>query len=292
MPQNASQTEHSERLSWGVIELQVTNLARAVDFWTQALGLRLRLQDSKKAELGTFKNTLIILHAGATSPVKAGHLGMYHVAIGMPSQAEFSRILARLLTRGVSVAPTDHLASKSIYLSDPDGLEIEVIYETPERFGRFGDLSKGLVMYDVHGKPHSGRAPLDVYADLEHASSADLEAPISDEAFVAHMHFKVGSLDAASTWFEGVGFTKGLNIPNFGFADMGAGGGSSHRLAMNIWSGPNSQPAPPQMAGLTRYTVFIHHPEVIATIQNLRPTETGFTGTDPTGTQINLVATY
>lgn len=290
--QNTTKNTQTERLSWGLAELQVTDLQRAVAFWTQAFGIHLRNQDSQRAELGTPAKTLIVLHAGATKPVAPSHTGMYHVAIGVPDQNEFSRILARLITKHVSISPTDHLASKSIYLADPDGLEIEIILETPERFGEFGDLSKGLIMYDIDGNAHSGREALDVEQELSHASGADLEAPLSAAAYLAHMHFKVPSLDAAAEWYGGLGFQLNLKLSQWGFADMGAGDGFSHRLAMNTWAGPNLKPAPDDMARLLRYTLLAHDPAVIKAAQGLQPGGTGLTGIDPAGTEITLVPAY
>ena len=36
---NTNFSSQSDRLSWGAVELQVTDLDRAVAFWTSALGL-------------------------------------------------------------------------------------------------------------------------------------------------------------------------------------------------------------------------------------------------------------
>ncbi|MCY0096738.1 VOC family protein [Hoeflea ulvae] len=279
----------SERLSWGVIEFQVTDLGRTVAFWTSALGLRVIEHDSQRAILGTGTTPLFVFHAGAEVPVRPRHLGLYHVAIGMPDQAEFSRLLARLALLRIPVSPTDHLMSKALYLSDPDGLEIEIALETPERFGRFGDMSRGLVLYDADGKPHNGRAPLDVRAELAHAEGADLEAELSGRAFIAHMHFKVADLNSAAAWFEGIGFARNLMLENWGFADMGAGAAYTHRLAMNVWAGPNLAPAPANMARLVRYALHVHDPAVIADIRTLLPAASGLTGRDPTGTEITLI---
>ena len=285
-------TEPRDHLSWGIVELQVTNLERAVAFWTDAIGLYVRSQDDARADLGNADTTLIVLHAGATRPVSPAHLGMYHVAIGVADQAEFSRVLARLISKRVPVSPTDHLASKSIYFSDPDNLEIEIIYETPERFGSFGDLSKGLIMYDKDGNPHSGRAPLDVQSELAHARDADLEALLNTDSFLAHVHFKAPSLETTSAWFEGIGFDRSLMIPAFGFADMSAGGKSAHRLAMNIWQGQGLSPAPSDMARMVRYALWAHTPDVFDNAQGLTETTDGLAGRDPSGIDIVLRRAY
>ncbi|MEJ8474218.1 VOC family protein [Roseibium algae] len=292
LAEKTAEMGHSERLSWGVVEFQVTDLHRAVAFWTTALGLQLREQDSQMAALGTQSKTLFVFRSGAKVPVSPRHLGMYHVAIGVPDQAEFSRLLARLITKRVRVSPTDHLMSKAIYLADPDGLEIEIALETPERFGRFGDMSKGLVLYDANGQQHSGRAPLDVDAELSHAKRADLETPLSNGAFLAHMHFKVAQLEAAAAWYEGIGFARNLMLHNWGFADMGAGAAYTHRLAMNIWAGPNLKPAPANMARLTGYALHVHDAAVMENAQGLTPSENGLSGTDPTGVAISLARAF
>ena len=112
---NTNFSSQSDRLSWGTVELQVTDLDRAVAFWTSALGLIERNFTASGNALGTKERTLVVLHPGAETPVKAPFTGMYHVAIGVSSQAEFSRMLARLIHLNVQVGPTDHLMAKSLY---------------------------------------------------------------------------------------------------------------------------------------------------------------------------------
>lgn len=276
----------SDRLSWGAVDLQVTDLDRAVAFWTSALGLIQREGATSGTALGTRDRTLIVLHPGANSPVEAPFTGMYHVAIGVRSQAEFSRMLARLIHLNIRVGPTDHLMAKSLYLHDPDGLEIEITYETPDRFSHFGDMSKGLTLYDVDGNPHSGRGPLDVRAELAHAEGADPMAPMADDSYLAHLHFKVPALEPALDWFETLGFERHLTLDSWGFADMGAGAPNTHRLAMNIWSGPNNPPMPQDMAGLVHYELFTHG-ETIAS-PHLHQDGDTLRGTDPTGVAVTL----
>ena len=291
--EKAAHAGQPERITWRVAEFQVTDLDRSVAFWTGALGLTVRDHDSNTATLGTQKETLFILHAGASIPASPRHLGMYHTCLGLTDQNEFSRLLARLIERGIPFSPVDHLMTKSLYLHDPDGLEIEIGYETPERFARFEDKPpQGFVMYTTEGKPHSGRDPLDLKAELSHAQSADLDAPLSNNAFLSHIHFRVDQLDTASTWYEGIGFAKNLNLATMGIADMGAGAAYTHRIAMNIWAGPNLKPAPSNMARLLRYELHAHDPAVIANAKGLLPSDVGLTGIDPTGTEVSLIPAF
>ncbi|SFQ98190.1 VOC family protein [Poseidonocella sedimentorum] len=276
----------TDRLSWGVVDLQVTDLDRAVAFWTTALGLIERDIASPGIALGTKARTLINLHPGANAPVKAPFTGMYHLAIGVRSQAEFSRLLARLIHLKIQVGPTDHLMAKSLYLQDPDGLEIEITYETPERFSHFGDMSRGLALYDVDGNAHSGRGPLDLKAELAHAAGADPSAPLADDSYLAHLHLKVAALEPALDWFETLGFERHLTLDAWGFADMNAGKPNTHRLAMNIWSGPNRPPRPTDMAGLVHYELITHGD--FAAPNHLRRDGDVLRGTDPAGIALTL----
>ncbi|UWQ96750.1 VOC family protein [Rhodobacteraceae bacterium M385] len=284
---NSEPAATTDRLSWGVVELQVTDLERAVAFWTSALGLVDRNHAAPGVALGTAERTLFVLHSGATAPVEAAFTGMYHVAIGVRSQAEFSRMLARLLHLQIPVSPTDHLMSKSLYLVDPDGLEIEITFETPGRFGRMGDMSRGLIMFDAEGRPHNGREALNLSEELAHAETADLMAPLADDSYLAHLHFKVAALEPALDWYKRLGFQNHLTLAGWGFADMGAGKPNTHRLAMNTWAGPNRPAAPDHMARLLRYEVIAHDPALLENAGLQRNGDSAH-GIDPTGVEITL----
>jgi len=281
-----------ERLTWGAVEFLVTDINRSTEFWTTALGLRIRKQSGVRVELGTEGRTLLVLHAGAAVAANPRQLGMYHVAIGVPTQAEFSRLLARLLSLKLPISPTDHLMSKAIYLSDPDGLGIEIAFETPERFGRFGDFNRGIAMYDVDGNFHNGRERLDLHNELAFDLGEDLSAPIANDATLAHLHLQVPALASSIDWFEQIGFARNLVLPQMGFGDMGAGAKYSHRLAMNTWAGTNIEPAPKNMARLLRYELQVNDPSIIAGLKDFKPSATGFKGTDPAGVEISLVSQF
>ena len=288
----AKKPEQTDRLTWGLIELQVTNIERAVVFWTEVLGFTVMHQFGRSVTLGTQKKPMVVLHPGARKHVQAAHLGLYHFAIGLPDQVEFSRVLARLISLHIPVSLVDHLGSKAIYLSDPDGFEIEFTLETPERFSHYGDMSRGLVLFGVDGQKHNGRQRLDVQNEVHHAHGTDLKAPFFDDAYLAHMHFNVDDLAPAQAWFEQLGFAKNLLLPKLGFADMGAGSAITHRLAMNTWAGPNLLPAPSDMSRLTHYTLHANDPEVMNTAVGLELAEFGLSGKDPSGTPMSWVPAF
>lgn len=282
---------YPERLSWGPITLSVTNLDRAVAFWTEVLGLVGRSEQGSGLALGTPDRTLVVLTPGATSPVARGHAGMYHVAFGMPSQAEFSRRMRRFIELRLPFSPVDHLMSKALYLSDPDGHGIEIAWETPARFGRFRSDGGRFAMFDSQGRIHSGRERLDVAAELALADGTDPALPLHRDATVAHLHLHVPSLEPSVAWFERVGFARNLFLHDFGMADMGAGAPYTHRLAMNLWAGPGAQPAPPTSARLLSYRLETTDSAVFSSARvhlNEDPATGALTGLDPAGVTLNL----
>lgn len=280
-----------ERLTWGPLTLSVTNLDRAVAFWTEVTGFLRRPDEGPGVALGTPDRTLVVLAPGATSPVTKGYAGMYHVAFGMPSQAEFSRRMQRFIGLGVHFSPVDHLMSKAMYLDDPDGHGIEIAYETPERFGRFNFDGGRFAMFDAQGRPHSGRERLDLRAELAGADGTDPALPLHRDATVAHLHLHVPALDPSLSWFETLGFARNLNLPDFGMADMGAGAPYTHRLAMNLWAGSGVRPAPRNSARLLSYRLEAADADIFASakVQLAQDPATGvLSGTDPAGVNLTL----
>lgn len=57
-----------------------------------------------------------MLRATASSSVRRGYSGVYHMAINLPDEAAFAQTLARLMSIGARVGTTDHVDAQSIYL--------------------------------------------------------------------------------------------------------------------------------------------------------------------------------
>lgn len=258
-----------ERVSYGPIELEVTNVERAVCFWTSALGMTPRPAKDGVA-LGTRSQTLLVLHGGAREPAQQRrHSGLFHVAIGVPDQVEFSRLLARLIGNRIAVSADDHVMSKALYFQDPDGIGIVVAYETPMRFSHFGDFAQGVELFDTEGRPHPGRTPLDIAEELDHARNADLDADLVDGTRIAYLNLSVPDLAAAIAFYERLGFVRNLMVPHIGFADLGAGSTYTHRIGFNIWHGPGSPPPPKGSARLRRFHLHLAEQEIFTSARQL-----------------------
>ena len=66
-------------------------------------------------------------------PASKNHAGVAHIALVADDFDTVLGMYRRLREQGVPVSRTiDHGATKSIYFSDPDGIELEIYCEVPE----------------------------------------------------------------------------------------------------------------------------------------------------------------
>ena len=121
----------------GHVHLKVSDLERAVRFYTEALGFEVtqRLGDSAAflgaggyhhhVGLNTWES-----RGGAPSP--RGSTGLYHVAFRYAGRHELAEALRRLLRLGIALeGAADHGVSEALYLRDPDGNGIELYRDRP-----------------------------------------------------------------------------------------------------------------------------------------------------------------
>ena len=279
----------------GPVHLDVVDADRSLGFWRDVVGLRLRSRDDATLELGTDEETLLVLHPGATGRVRRGFRGLYHVAIHLPNEPEFARVLARLIARRYPIAPTDDVMSKAIYLDDPDGIGLELTLETPERQRSIRLLQHDIEVVDAEGRVRSGRDPLDVRQVLARMPDEDVERPVPPGTTVGHLHLHVDYLDAARRFYRDVlGFEEHMWMPQMGAADFHAGGRFPHRLAVNTWQGAGAPRPPARTAGLRSYAIRFDSSarldSVLRRVPGAAPVAGRYSVTDPAGNAILLSA--
>jgi catechol 2,3-dioxygenase len=254
--------------SLGPVHLAVTDRARALAIWQDVVGLDLIAEEANTLTLGAGGKALIVLALGATRPVVPRSIGLYHVAIHVPSRADLAQLAVRALQRNVRISPTDHLVSEAIYLWDLDGNGIEITFETPWR-GTLGDPDKGeTYAVTTEGKPHSGRDPIDLDGLLAELGPDPVIAPrMPAGTRIGHVHVHVNDLYKAMDFYRDVlGFAGFLLIHSFGMGDVGLDY-MPHTLAFNIWSGPNAGLPPAGSAGLQWFTIVLPDAESLAAIR-------------------------
>jgi len=158
----------------GHVHLKVSDLDRAVKFYTGALGFEVMARWGESAAFlsaGGYHHHLGLntWESAGGPPPPPGTTGLYHFAILYPDRKELARALKRLIDFGWSIdGAADHGVSEAIYLHDPDDNGIEIYRDRPrEEWPRTADGS--LRMFN---------APLDfdsLMAELE-AEEAEAQA--------------------------------------------------------------------------------------------------------------------
>jgi catechol 2,3-dioxygenase len=115
----------------GHVHLKVSDLQRAVDFYTGVLGFQVmhRSDDAAFLSAGGYHHHIGLntwfSKGGDPAPVSSP--GLYHVAILLPNRLELARAYERLLRHAIPIRlAEDHGVSEAIYFADPDGNGIEI----------------------------------------------------------------------------------------------------------------------------------------------------------------------
>lgn len=214
-------------LALGRVKLQVADLERSLGYYQQVLGLRVLDRTATTATLGAGDDRVPLVELrelnGATPVPRHGRLGLYHFALLLPDRASLGRFVAHLAELGARPGMSDHLVSEAIYLTDPDGLGIEVYADRPRSEWRMRGPAIAMAT-----------DPLDV-EDLLRAANGTrwTEAPAG--ARLGHVHLYVSDLTLAKDFFHvGLGLdTVTLEFPGALFLSAG---GYHHHLGTNIWA--------------------------------------------------------
>jgi catechol-2,3-dioxygenase len=95
-----------------------------------------------------------LFSVGAEAPrAPRGSVGLYHLAWEVPSIEDLAQAAAALRSAGALGGASDHGVSKSLYGSDPDGNEFEIMWRVPRE--AWGEFEKRATI-----------APLDLDAEL------------------------------------------------------------------------------------------------------------------------------
>ena len=275
----------------GSVHLQVSDLGRSVDYYEQVLGLRVLTRSGRDAALGPQASTTSLLHlrerTGAAPVPPGGALGLFHFAILVPSRGDLGRFLAHLGAHRSASGLTglsDHLVSEAIYLSDPDGLGIEVYADRPRSTWR----------RDASGQLEMATLPLDARSVI----AAGADAPWSglpDGTSMGHVHLHVGDLGQARAFYgEALGLEP--TVWTYPGALFLASGGYHHHLGTNTWS--RGGPAADDQARLLAWDLLIPDEgaaqdavaRLAAAGHAAEQDDTGWCVADPWGTVVRVVA--
>ncbi|MFI1744843.1 VOC family protein [Thalassobellus sediminis] len=286
---NQEHSNSSKFASFGAIHLKNTNLKKSTIFWTKIVGMKLRKSSGTIAKFGTETQTLVVVHQTAKTHFKKGYSGLYHLAIHAPNEAEFASMINRLLVNNYPFSPVDHTMSKSVYLDDPDGINVEFALETPKRFKRVVTQG-GLRIEDSNGNIKSASDYLDLNEVMKSLVNKDVTKIISDETYIGHLHLYANNVEKSNTFYKKLGFNQFNYLPQFMYADVGAGGTYQHRIALNSWHGINRPLAPSDSAGMKHYQINFSTKEklnqALSNVSEYEETDDGYWFHDATGNKI------
>jgi len=155
------------RVDIGHVHLKVSDIGRALDFYSGVLGFDVtqRLGDSAAfISAGGYHHHLGLntWESRGGSPPPHGTTGLYHVAIRYPDRRTLADAVRRVVEAGVPLTgASDHGVSEAIYLQDPDGNGIELYRDRPQEEWPRPENGHGVAMMS---------APLDLQALLAEAS--------------------------------------------------------------------------------------------------------------------------
>ncbi|MCL6440117.1 MAG: VOC family protein [Thermoleophilum sp.] len=137
----------------GHVHLKVSDLERAVAFYRDVLGFRVRQRFGSEAAFLASDDYhhhigLNTWESRGGSPPPAGSTGLYHFAILYPTRSALARAVERVLALGVPlVGAADHGVSEAVYLEDPDRNGIELYWDRPRELWPRARDGDGVAMY-------------------------------------------------------------------------------------------------------------------------------------------------
>jgi catechol 2,3-dioxygenase len=120
------------------VHLKVADLARALSFYADVLGLEVTQQIGESAAFlaaGGYHHHIALntWESLGGSPPPPGATGLYHTAIVCPTRTALADALQRVLRAHIPLeGAADHGVSQSIYLRDPDDNGVELYWDKPK----------------------------------------------------------------------------------------------------------------------------------------------------------------
>lgn len=242
----------------GYVHLTVNNLDREIVFYTRVLGFKVHWREGAEAALGTDAEVLLRLSENQRARRVEHTTGMYHFAILYPSRKELARVIARLFAMRYPNSPTDHGVSKTTYLDDLEGNNIELYVRSLDD-AKFEIVDGQMVVRYADGRLGSGRDPLDLealFAELDENDRLDL--PLPEGTRIGHMHLYASSLEESLAFYADVlGFEAGPMITSFRMGEVGLDEAQNHVIAFNTWKGIGIPPAPSDALGMRYFTIVL-----------------------------------
>jgi catechol 2,3-dioxygenase len=233
----------------GGVHLTVADLDRSIEYYTNAIGLKLHGRDGVVARLGSGspEDLLVLYEEPGARPVQ-GHTGLFHFALLLPERAALARWLVHAAQTRIPLSGmSDHLVSEAIYLRDPDYHGIEIYRDRPRKEWPLD--GRGGVLMDT--------LPLDTDSLVAALDGSEVEPfeGMPRGTTMGHVHLHVADIEDTEVFYRDVlGFDVMAHLPEATFVSAG---GYHHHLGGNVWAGRGATPPPPGSAALRHATIVL-----------------------------------
>ena len=275
----------------GRVVLQVADADRSIAYYTSTLGLRVSEAigtGSDVVHLTASDDERMVIELrerrGARRVPQRGLLGLFHFAIVVPDRPALGRFLKHAIDTHVPLGAADHMVSEALYLTDPDGLGIEVYRDRPREEWIIRD-----------GRVMGGSDPLDASGILD-AAGEQAWSGLPAGTRVGHVHFHVGDLERARNFYHRA---LGFDVVNWAFpgALFVSAGGYHHHVGLNTWAA-GAPPASDEDARLLEWQLVLPgQADIDKAVESLRASgydaqsmDGAFTASDPWGITVRLLA--
>ena len=152
-PARAAERPIDPEVRIGHVHLRTADIDRVRAFYVGILGFDVVFEARAVPGWGTTGDILFVSaggyhhHLGFNTwksagghPQPDGVTGLHHVALNFSSRARLAEVVRRLVDAGVPLRQlSDHGTHQAVYLSDPDGNDLELAWDRPfEQWPRWG----------------------------------------------------------------------------------------------------------------------------------------------------------
>ena len=223
------------------VRLAVSDLPRSVEFYEHVLGLPVATLDAEVARLGPDpeRPALVLEGIEQPTPLAPATTGLFHVAWLHRSRASLAASVRRVVgQRWPLDGASDHGVSEALYLTDPDGLGIELYADRPRAEWQRPQSGHGVRMVTL---------PL----DLDDLLAQDPGGPVTTMppgTTVGHVHLKVSEVPRSTVFYrDALGFEEQARMPSAAFLSAG---GYHHHVGLNSWQSEGAGAPPDTAPGL------------------------------------------
>src|SRR5438874_8254080 len=246
------------RLQIDSVQLAVSDLQQSIDFYGRVIGLPLISHERDSAQLGPDRErpALVLTGIASPTPLPPASTGLYHVAWLHPSRADLAASVRRVVgQRWPFDGASDHGVSEALYLTDPDGLGIELYVDRPREHWEMPAGGSGVKMTTL---------PL----DLENLLAEDHGGPaptVPAGTTVGHVHLKVSDVPRATAFYgDRLGFEEQARLPSAAFLSAG---GYHHHVGLNSWQSRGGGAPPDTAPGLRMVKFALSDPQALDSLE-------------------------